>query len=329
MTNYAFGEIYDLIQVLDDQNKNESERDATLRYICALFSELAYYHIPQWEIDQKKRIKLVPCESYRSWIKGGGAAIDLNIITRNFDFPGFEISTPGVVAIGRLINKKLFIGIRGTAFLYDWRLNVRAKLAAVNTEVKHDHWLLKLITVKNVRFHSGFAYEALRLYPLIKKALNDKNLDPEDIYICGHSLGGAVAAILQELLLDKIKSVYIFAAPRYADLSAYFNRDITPPIQTRRPGDIVPIVPPRFMGYVDHPHELSTDGTEYFDPSLYSRLFGDLIRWGCFLFGRLKSHNMETYRNEVGQSSGISGANLALINVEKIKKEHLGKVNHI
>ena len=329
MTNYAFGEIYDLIQVLDDQTIKKSKRDATLRYICALFSELTYYHIPQWEIDQKKRIKLVPCESYRSWIKGGGAAIDLNIITRNFDFPGFEISTPGVVAIGRMINKKLFIGIRGTSFLYDWRLNVRAKLAVVNRGVRSDDWLLRLIRVRSVRFHSGFAYEAMRLYPLIKKALNDKNLDPEEIYICGHSLGGAVAAILQELFLDKIKSVYIFAAPRYADLSAYFNRDIIFPIQTRRPGDIVPIVPPRFMGYVDHPHELSTDGTEYFDPSLYSRLFGDLIRWGCFLFGRFKPHDMETYRKEVGLSAGVSEDNLALINVEEIKKEHLGKVNHI
>ncbi|EKS6937665.1 lipase family protein [Enterobacter roggenkampii] len=323
MSEYALNDIYNLVQILDDPKTEETKKNNTLRYICSMFAELAYYHIPKWEIDANKRVKLIPCQGYRSWIKDGGETIDLSAVTQSLDLPGFEVSTRSVVAVGRVVQDKLFISVRGTAFLYDWRLNFRASPVAVDMGIIEDHWFIPYNRAHIVRFHGGFAYEAMRLFPLIIKTLNSLDYQNKEIYICGHSLGGAVAAILQELLRFNSHPAYIFGAPRYADLTAYFHREQLPPVQTRRPVDIVPILPPRFMGYVDHPCELSTDGTEYFDPEPYSQLFGDWLRWGKFLYDGFEPHDIENYRKEIGLSAGLVDVDLPLIPFEQIKKNDL------
>ncbi|HEK0602092.1 hypothetical protein CHI96_00005 [Proteus mirabilis] len=329
MSNYAFSDINDLICQLE--HPNDISKEDLLRYICAMFSELSYYYIPKWELDKKKRAKLIPSNGYNLLIKEINEILDFKTIMRKFyDIKGgFEISTNKSVAIGIVAKDKLFIGIRGTVFMYDWKSNLRMKTAPVITHLVNDNCFISYSNMATIHFHEGFAYEATKLYPLIKKALKNKP-EIKDIYICGHSLGGAVASILTELFKSDyhqenkytIHPAYIFGAPRYATLSAYFNRTNMLPIQTRRPDDIVPILPPRFLGYIDHPCELLTDGTEYFDPKPYSGLFGNIFRWGKFLCDKIEPHKIENYRKDIGKSIKIDSKDL-LLDVEKIKKEHL------
>src|ERR1043165_3908976 len=125
---YAFDEIRTLVSKIPQP---VSPRDPTARYVAALFAELAYYHVPQFEIDAGKRALVVPCEAYRAIVRAG-VATDIAAVIRGLDFPGgFVVVERGRVAVGLPIGRILFIGFRGTKFLFDWRVNLRHELVHV------------------------------------------------------------------------------------------------------------------------------------------------------------------------------------------------------
>lgn len=321
MYQYAIYEVHSLVGSLPSPI---DDRSPTVRYLCALFAELAYYHVPQWEIDDKKRAKLIPCDAYRALVASPtGRPINSTIDFQKFDLPrGFVVEDRGAVAVGMILNRLLFIGIRGTQFLFDWRVNLRSKLVPVNARFR----LRPPFVYSSVsgRLHSGFAEEATRISTRVLDAIRDSNLgDVDHVFLTGHSLGGAVAAISENFVKIAPTSVCIFGAPRYSDLSAYISLPDGPPAQVRRPGDVVPTVPPRAFGYADHPYEFTTSGAPYVDPAPYSSTFGGLIRWTQFLAGRFQPHDMETYRNELGAAAGAQGSMAPLAPVERLTVAHI------
>lgn len=314
MYQYAIYEVHSLVSGLPSP---VDDRAPQVRYLCALFAELAYYHIPQWEIDGKKRAKLIPCEAYQLLV-AGGRPTNLNTAFQQLDLPpGFAVADRGVVAVGLVLNRLLFIGFRGTQFLFDWRINLRSKLVPVNARFRmRPPFVFSTISG---RLHSGFAEEATRISTRVLDAIRDSNLgDVDHVFLTGHSLGGAVAAIAENFVKVAPTSVCIFGAPRYSDLSAYVSLPDGPPAQVRRPGDVVPTVPPKSFGYADHPYEFATSGAAYIDPAPYASAFGGFVRWAQFLAGRFEPHNMEVYRNELGVAAGAQGAKSPLAPVEKL-----------
>lgn len=322
MYQYAIQELHSLVDSLPSPI---DDRSHTVRYLCALFAELAYHHIPKWEIDDRKRAKLIPCDSYRTIVEGGRPT-NITSLFRDLDLPrGFAVVDRGVVAVGLVLNRLLFVGFRGTQFLFDWRVNFRFKLIPVNTRFCLHHPFL--FGAVSGRLHSGFAEEATRISRRILDALHDSNLgDVDHAFLSGHSLGGAVAAISKNFIKIAPTSVCIFGAPRYSDLSAYISLPDGPPAQVRRPGDVVPTIPPRTFGYVDHPYEFATNGTAYIDPAPYSSTFGRFIRWAQFLTGRFQPHNIETYRNELGETAGAKGAMSHLAPLEKLTPTNVAPI---
>lgn len=321
MYEYAIYEAQSLVRGLPSPIDN---RSPTVRYLCALFSELAYYHIPQWELDDKKRAKLIPCEVYRALVAGtGGSSSGVAIDFQSLDLPrGFVVADRGVVAVGMVLNRLLFIGFRGTQFLFDWKVNLRSKLVPVNAGF-HLRPPFIFNTVCG-RLHSGFSEEAARISIRVLEAIRDANFGEIDhVFLTGHSLGGAVAAISENFIKVAPTSVCILGAPRYSDFSAYISLSHSPPAQVRRAGDVVPTVPPKAFGYADHPYEFTTSGTEYVDPAPYSLKFGGLIRWFQFLAGRFEPHDIEAYRNELGATAGAQGAMAPLTPVERLKPAHM------
>ncbi|EKF38210.1 lipase, putative, partial [Trypanosoma cruzi marinkellei] len=130
--------------------------------------------------------------------------------------------------------------------------------------------------------HTGFNCELQSLWvkmrKYLRKLVGKKGI--ERILITGHSLGGAMATIAAANLVSQnhlfshgLKILlYTFGAPRvgnmqFADwLLASFCRGGHESYRVTHKRDVVPHVPPRFIGYLHAPHEVwyDNDGdTEY------------------------------------------------------------------
>lgn len=273
-----------------------SDRDPVVRYMCALIAELAYHHVPQFEIDNKKRAMIVPCEGYRA-IVARGIATNIEVYLQGEDFPyAFVAVDRGVIAVGILVDRFLFIGFRGTRFLYDWRINLRAPLvpASINREFFWSNHT-------QGRVHRGFAEEAVRISARILDALGDKGSPQIDhVFLVGHSLGGAVAALSEKLLRFDRLSTIILGTPRYCDVSAYYASQLTLPTQIARLGDMVPFLPPRSFGYADHPYAFDTSGTPVIHTLVESWTPYFIWRLALFFAKRCRPHDKELYRRELG-----------------------------
>ena len=290
-------------------------------YLCALVAELAYYHVPQFEIDAPKRAKLVvPSAAYRTIISAGLPTSVLQYLQEG-DFTSFVAIDRRVVAVGVVADNKLFVGFRGTAFLFDWRINLRAPLipvAGIGIPTFSNSWLWPGAG----HLHRGFAEEAVRLSVRITEEVAKLGSGRfNEVYLSGHSLGGAVAAISENLLLTVggLRPTHIFGAPRYADVAHCYSKFGAPPLQFKRDGDIVPAVPPKRLGYADHPSEYDTQGNQR--PTLRDSLGAHFV-WRASLFAarRLKPHFMEGYRGELGKACGAALADQQLTDHTKVQK---------
>ncbi|MGB6493475.1 MAG: hypothetical protein WBE62_12225 [Methylocella sp.] len=287
-----------------------------MRYICALIAELAYYHVPQFEIDSKKRAMIVPCEGYRT-IVARGVATDIGVYLQGLDFPdAFVVVDRGVIAVGLLLNGLLFIGFRGTKFLFDWRINLRAPLVTVSSDFVRGPFRADY---SRGRIHRGFAEEAVRISARILDVLRDKGVTQVDhVFLAGHSLGGAVAALSERLLRFDGLSTIVFGTPRYCDVSEYYTSLRGPPTQIARSGDIIPFVPPRSFGYADHPYEFNTSGTPVIRSFVQSSVPFFIWRLALFVGKFFEPHSMEMYRRELGIAASVPFSDKALAPYETL-----------
>lgn len=333
--DYAFNEVHALLNLINVNQLNSIDpTDPVFRYLCALFAEIAYYSIPEWEIDKRKRAKLnrIPSKGYKSLIDRG--IFNNDNVAQAFasaDLPKpFITSSAGIVAVGVVIRGIMFIGFRGTALLFDWKVNVRAELVRVESfqrSIRH-HWFDECCYEDKTIFcggvHSGFAEESVRITKRILGAIPAADrCSIKHVFLCGHSLGGAIAALSKHLITEWPSTAYLYGAPRYSDVSGYMTADGNYPIQTRRPGDLVPTVPPRSYGFCDHPNELATNGEEYIDTSLNSWFPRDIYNWIKFLCSKAGDHMMESYRMEIGKAVGARFAEKPLTEALKISKKNI------
>jgi len=299
---YAFDELKDLARKLP------SELDIAnpvYWYCSALVAQLAYYHVEKFEIDERKRAKLVPSEGYRAILREGTPP-DVRAYLRSLGLdegegPGqaFVASTRGVSAIGFAVADKLFVGMRGTIFFsaFDW---VRNLSVWKTDQLEH-------------RYHGGFFSEAAWICGKLEQYVEPAIKSGRTICFCGHSLGGAVAAISSEIFRSKHsagRNIFgcVFGTPRYREESPVLgcgrpycsicNRLV----HIRRRGDKVPDVVPRLLGYSNIPTQFDASGrpTDGVGDHWYSG-FTDSAKFALKLF---KAHKMETYRTEMGRLSG-------------------------
>lgn len=99
-------------------------------------------------------------------------------------------------------------------------------------------------------FHKGFHNEFLKLKEAIQDRLEklaDKHQEPRDLYITGHSLGGAMA-VVAGFYFPEAKHIYTFGAPRAC---TWFKSRKLLPDHSRivNNNDVVPKVPFVWMGF--------------------------------------------------------------------------------
>jgi len=256
-------------------NWTDSAFDWRKAAVSAGFSKLAYLAIPNIEFEERGRFKLVPCKKYLELIAARRSLLtQATLGAADFASP-FIIPGELTVTVVARMRDVVFVAVRGTSKLYessaayDWRVNLTAIPKPINNSV----WL-----------HRGFAKAAFdnigTIYEKIAVAVGtDKDVQ---VYVAGHSLGGAVAAILANvftghftppkfecpvcgelecdlglrLLLPSVhpewslNSAYTFGMPHFGNIKAV--KDIGhSPYHVLHLNDVVPTVPPWFLGYAN------------------------------------------------------------------------------
>ena len=104
------------------------------------------------------------------------------------------------------------------------------------------------------RVHRGFKREVDELWPqILERLLGSANGEGHDVWFTGHSLGGAMAMIsagrclLADVPIDPIQTI-TFGAPRVGTKRYIQNAKIDV-VRWVNNNDIVPRVPPMWMGY--------------------------------------------------------------------------------
>ena len=322
MVHYAFDEFHELIRALPPEI---TETHPVVRYLCALVSELTYYHVPEFEIDARKRTKVVPCSAYTEIVRRGEpTSVQQYLQDRDFGAV-FVVVDRGVVAVGIKIRDLMFIGFRGTVFRYDLKINLCASMVNVPiTSCLAPPVIRAYGIVGDYRMHRGFGEEAIRVVARIQEEISNTDVGQvKNLFFAGHSLGGAVAALARNFMVQESHSTIILGSPRYCDTAGYLCAGVRQPTHIRRVEDIVPFVPPRWWGYADHPNEFDTSGKPLREPIRSSGW--EHFRWCTRLLLRrgLKPHRMESYRRELGFTAKAKWYDKPLIAHEKLTRAHL------
>lgn len=99
--------------------------------------------------------------------------------------------------------------------------------------------------------HNGFQEEVNKVWPKIETSLKMMKTENKNLFICGHSLGGAMATIATSRLGDRVTSLYTYGSPRVGTRSFVKSFNV-PHYRHVNNNDIVTKVPLALMGYKHH-----------------------------------------------------------------------------
>ena len=143
-------------------------------------------------------------------------------------------------------------------------------------------------------FHLGFMREARKLATALEDHLRGR-YSGRATYLAGHSLGGAVAALINRW--QPFEGCYTFGSPRIGSVSRLGYE--FEPFAMRRNLDVIPHCPPAAFRYADFPKQIAPDGKP-FQPADAVELY----LFGSWLFqlslGHFPEHHaIERYRLEL------------------------------
>jgi len=237
-----------------------SDRQA---YVCAELSKLAYFrfeggHTIDEILDVAREIfgesdKLTLLEQQVRTMLAGSPEATLDsqeALRKILDAAGFKLTATfneqGTQAFlctrlikrdGRPDKQTAYLAFRGTEpkEFQDIRTDIKAKLVAVK------------VGEESMDFHAGY-YGALRL---VDDKINDalKNASYEQLIVCGHSLGGALAIAFTRLYAASVNGAcYTFGAPPVGAVEIQ-NGLKTPIYEIINELDIVPNLPNPWLGW--------------------------------------------------------------------------------
>ncbi|NJM29633.1 MAG: lipase family protein [Rhizobiales bacterium] len=269
-------------------------------YVAAAFAAIAYEEVPQFELKRSKRAKLIPCDRYqahvsrweveqrRATVRDLDTGIQVEVIVRG----------GALVTLSRL-SRVIFVSFRGTTLSF--------------ADFKAD------LDFRKVRYHSGFGESArlhrgffdavLECFDEVVERLRTLNVGAQvPVYVTGHSLGGAMAAIFHAKVdesnfhpfrhrrhhqIPSATSCYSFGMPRYGDTSA---KSLLPqPYHTFNELDAVPTLPPKLLGFADSANERCLNAIPDVLPVLNKGDLGLRSAKGIATILGISDHRMERY----------------------------------
>lgn len=184
------------------------------------------------------------------------------------------------------IKKRIYIVFRGTESLYDWYYD----LSVFKTYLKK----------QKVYVHSGFYKQLMcdneynNILNVVKEQL--KLHQEYELYVTGHSLGGALSTLCGFLLSYEVKSkinIISFASPRVGDSrwrKVFDSRANLHHYRITNRRDIVTATPMAWYKHVGDNIRIKKDCYKWFPNYNYS--FWDVSLFKCY---SIKDHNCELY----------------------------------
>ncbi|MEM9218724.1 MAG: lipase family protein [Cyanobacteria bacterium P01_F01_bin.150] len=163
------------------------------------------------------------------------------------DVPSAEVN---VIVETAESDRRQWIAVRGSSNLQNWILNVQY----AQHNVPEDGTILQ--------FHDGFYKAAQDVYAAICPHLRQDY----SLRITGHSLGGAIAAILMVILGHdgyQIEKCITFGQPRVTNKEGAEKLTSAPLLRVRNQEDVVPLVPPSTV------FTMLQGGYEHFGPEVH------------------------------------------------------------
>lgn len=248
-------------QLLADNinNWNESTFSWQKAYVASAFAAIAYEEVPLFELKKTRRAKVIPCDRYQAHVsrweteqrRASVALLDTNTPIE------VVVRDRVVITITRL-QRVIFISLRGTTRSF---ADVKADF-----DVRKVKYSLGL--GETVRLHRGFFDAVLECFDEVVDKVASLNSEHVPVYVTGHSLGGAMAAVFHARLAENdfrpvghqcrhrippSLSCYTFGMPRYGNLSA---KSLLPqPFHIFNELDLVPTLPPTILGFADSANE--------------------------------------------------------------------------
>ena len=159
-------------------------------------------------------MKFIPCQGYGEILNSRVPTSVIQYLQESDFQDPFVIEHKGTVTVGLYAKQYLFIGIRGTVFLNDWKINLHLSLS----RARRTPCIRAFPHPLRGRAHTGFLKEATRIVTdLMRETHKQNRTKVSHTFFSGHSLGGAVAALTSNLLSKNASSTCIFGAPRYCD----------------------------------------------------------------------------------------------------------------
>ena len=165
----------------------------------------------------------------------------------------------------------------------------------------------------DIPVHSGFDQGARAIYNDVKPYLRPGY----KTYVTGHSLGGAVAAVLGVYLIEDgvpVERVVTFGQPRFTTADGVKRLNFLPLIRVVDENDIVPLVPPGFVsdsrfGPYEHfgPEVILLEGPDFvYLPSHDANRISIGEFWRTLSYADLKDHQISKYLKRISDKTRVA-----------------------
>ena len=274
-------------------------------FILAAFSKLAYLEVPEFELRSSKRAQVIPCDEYQARFSGWQVdQVPLQgLQSMELEWQVTVVIRRWVVVTITRLPDVLVVSFRGTTFCYQDLM--------ADTESRLAHFPF----MPGSHVHAGFLKAVLECTPEVIERLRESGSRDVPVYVTGHSLGAAMAAIFMGVMRSPNHNLpmrrrhpvldgYSFGMPRFGDPVATLMFPAITHIYNEL--DPVPSLPPRMIGYSNPPREVCLSAKPDVIRWANKRKVGGAPRRRSRVAISISDHRIERYLERLQKMRGSS-----------------------
>lgn len=280
-------------QILVRPNWGANAREPAKAFALSCFAQLSYMRLSRYDVEASDRYDFIPSQHLDDLIRTR-QSVALEQVFAEADLPLLVVERPFFTYLATYRSNFAIVAVRGTAKASEWLTNLNAQKIG-GDEAEPDH-------------HPGFLREAWDGMIELRAKLGPA-LDQTHLYFTGHSLGGAIAALLAPRMNGQ--TAYVFGSPRFGNARAVAAAE---PYAYVRPDDLVPHLPPSALGYADAASSLEVVGD---GPPVQAAGWPTLQSW--LTPGRrfAVQHAVEGYCRHLARAAGVPSPELAFLEMRR------------